>query len=164
MGVLILIACYLLVRYLMKTARRRTEEKRKAEQDRLQEEFRRQQAESKRIVAEQIRQAKEQERQARELAKHEEWLKKHDLKIAKLEQQIGLAESEIAFNREQRERLFKLLDIAEKEQSSYTPDCDTWQKFQKKIIALNNQIYSAQKKIDKAQITKLNAERQLDIA
>lgn len=157
MGVLILIGCFLIVRYLMKTAERRTEEKRKAERDRLREEFRRQQAESKQIVAEQIRQAKE-------LAKHEEWLKKHDAEIAKLEQRIGLAENDIAFYREQRERLFKLLDIAEKEQSSFTPDCDTWQKYQRKIITLNNQIYSAQKKIDKAQITKLNAERQLDIA
>ena len=157
MGVLILFGCYLLVRYLMKTAERRTEEKRIAERDRLREEFRRQQAESKQIVAEQIRQAKE-------LAKHEEWLKKHDAEIAKLEQRIGLAENDIAFYREQRERLFKLLDIAEKEQSSYTPDCDTWQKYQKKIITLNNQIYSAQKKIDKAQMTKLNAERQLNIA
>ena len=45
-------------------------------------------------------------------------LEKHEEQLMKLEQRLASAESELAFNREQRDRLFKLLDIEERERDA----------------------------------------------
>lgn len=118
----------------------------------------RRQAEQERAIAkaEKEREAirKEQERQAKELAKHEEM-------IRKLEMRMATAESEIAFNREQRDRLFLLLDIEERERDAAIEGSSTWQKHQKKVIALENQIHTVQKRIDKAHMDKAYCESKL---
>lgn len=103
---------------------------------------------------EQERQRKEQERQASQLAKHEDM-------IRKLEMRMATAESELAFNREQRERLFKLLDIEERERDAAIEGSATWQKHHKQVISLEKQIHAVQKRIDKANMDKAYCESKL---
>jgi hypothetical protein len=143
---------------------RKEAEQRSAELARMTAEWKQRQAEAKaetaRLIAverEQMRQAKEQERQAAQLAKHE-------AQIMKLEQRMASAESELAFNREQRDRLFKLLDIEERERDAAIEGSATWQKHQKKVISLENQIHTVQKRIDKAHMDKAYCEKQMEVA
>ena len=143
---------------------RREQAARSAELARMTAEWKQRQAEAKietaRLIAlerEQMRQAKEQERQAAQLAKHE-------AQIMKLEQRMASAESELAFNREQRDRLFKLLDIEERERDAAIEGSATWQKHQKKVISLEKQIHTVQKRIDKAHMDKAYCEKQMEVA
>ena len=142
-------------------ARERREQERQAEAARMRQEWREQQArsaawvrerealyrEQERQAKEQARLAKEQERQAAQLVKHEEMLMKLDHRLAQ-------AESEIAFNREQRERIFSLLEIEEAERDACIHGSTAWQKHQRKVISLENQVHTVQKRIDKAQAEK----------
>lgn len=114
------------------------------------------------ISREQIRQAKEQERLAEVQRKQAAVLARHEEQIMKLEQRLTLAEGEIAFNREQRERLFTLLDIEENELAAAVPYGKEWQKRQRKIIALQNQIHTVQRKIDKAQMDRHFCENRME--
>ena len=113
------------------------------------------------LEREQARQAKEQERIAKEQERQAAQLAKHEEQLAKLEQRLSVAESEIAFNREQRDRLFLLLDIEERERAACVEGSATWQKHQKKVISLENQIHTVQKRIDKAQADKAFCEKQM---
>lgn len=144
---------------------------RSAELARMTAEWKQRQAEAKietqRLIAlerEQIRQAKEQEKLAKEQERQAEVLRKHEERLMKLEQRMATAESEIAFNREQRERLFSLLDIEERERDAAIEGSATWQKHQKKVISLENQIHTVQKRIDKAHMDKAYCEKQMEAA
>ena len=117
--------------------------------------------EQKRQSEEQIRQAKEQGKLAAEQERQAAVLAKHEEQIMKLDMRMALAESEIAFNKEQRDRLFELLDIEELERNSSIPGSSTWQKHQRKVIALENQIHTTQKRIDKAQMEKAICRKKL---
>jgi hypothetical protein len=150
---------------------RREAAARSAEMQRVREEWKQRMEESKletaRLIAlerEQERQAKEQEKLAKEQEKQAEVLRKHEERIMKLEQRMATAESEIAFNREQRERLFSLLDIEEMERDASIPGGKEWQKHQKKVISLENKIHTVQKRIDKAQMDKAFCEKQMEAA
>ena len=98
--------------------------------------------------------AKEQQRQAEQLARHEEMLMKLDHRLAS-------AESEIAFNREQRERIFSLLEIEYAERDACIKGSSAWQKHQAKVISLENKVHTVQKRIDKAQADKRFCESKL---
>lgn len=155
--------------------RERQEEQRQAEAARLRNEWRNVQAEAKVAIMkqeamwkEQERQRKEQERQAKEqvrLAKEQErqaaQLERHEEMLMKLDHRLASAESEIAFNREQRERIFSLLEIEEAERDACIKGSTAWQKHQKKVIALENQVHTVQKRIDKAQADKRFCESKL---
>ena len=67
------------------------------------------------------------------------------------------AENELAFNREQRERLFELLNIEELERDASIRGSDTWQRHHRKVITLENQIHTIQKRIDRAKATLADA-------
>ena len=97
---------------------------------------------------------KEQERQAKELERHEEMMMKMD-------HRLSADESEIAFNREQIERVFKLqeMEISARDACSY--GSAEWQKHEKKVISLENQIHTFQKRIDKAKADKRFCESKL---
>ncbi len=110
---------------------------------------------------EQMRQRKEQEKLEKEQQRQADILRKHDERLMKLEQRMATAESELAFNREQRERLFSLLDIEELERDASIPGGKEWQKHQKKVISLENQIHTVQKRIDKAHMDKAFCEKQM---
>ena len=110
--------------------------------------------------------ALEKARQAQDAwnAKQEAINRKNEERLFKLEQRMASAESELAFNREQRDRLFKLLDIEERERDGAIPESATWQKHQRKVISLENQIHTVQKRIDKAQADRLFCEKQMEVA
>ena len=147
---------------------RAAQERQRAEQARMREEWKAAQAAERERVRqmvalerEQARQAKEQERLAKEQEKQAAQLAKHEEQLAKLEMRLASAESEIAFNREQRERLFKLLDIEERERDASIEGSSTWQKHHKKVISLENQIHTVQKRIDRAHMDKAYCESKL---
>ena len=140
---------------------RREQERVKLEQARQREAWKSAQAAERERVRqmvalerEQARQAKEQERIAKEQERQAAQLAKHEEQLMKLNMRLSVAESEIAFNREQRERLFQLLDIEERERAACIEGSSTWQKHHKKVISLENQIHTVQKRIDKAQMDK----------
>lgn len=123
-----------------------------------------QREETARLIAlEKARQEQEKlnEKFEREQARQAEAIRKHEERLFKLEQRMASAESELAFNREQRDRLFKLLDIEERERDGAIPESATWQKHQRKVIILENQIHTVQKRIDKAQADRLFCEKQI---
>lgn len=138
---------------LRKQAEREREELRK-EQERQAREQERQAKEQTRLAKEEQRIAREQERQAAQLERHEE-------QLMKLDHRLASAESEIAFNREQIERIFKLqeFEISARDACSY--GSDEWQKHEKKVISLENQIHTFQKRIDKAKADKRYCESKL---
>ena len=119
----------------------------KAEQARQREELKRQREESK--------------RQARQLDKHEAWLKKHDAEIEALQFKVDKAESDIEHWKEQIGNLYALLDIAQAEMNSALVGGKIQMKYQKQVIALNNQIHAAEQKLNKAQFDKDCAERKM---
>ena len=140
----------------------------KAEQTRQKEEIRQQREEAREwarqqveMQREQIRLAKEQERQAREIEKHEAWLVKHDAEISALQFKVGKAESDIAHWKEQIGNLYALLDIAQAEMESALVGGKIQTKYQKQVISLNNQIHTAEQRLNKAQFDKDCAERKL---
>ena len=124
------------------------------EQERQRKEQERQRKEQERQAREQVRLAKEQERQAAQLERHEEMLMKLDHRLAS-------AESEIAFNREQRERIFSLLEIEEAERDACIKCSSAWQKHQAKVISLESKVHTIQKRIDKAKADKRFCESKL---
>ena len=124
------------------------------EQDRQRREQERVRREQDRQRREQERQAKEQERQAATLARHEE-------QLMKLDHRLASAESEIAFNREQIERLFKLQEMELTERDACTYGSSEWQKHERKVITLEGQIHTLQKRIDKAKADKRFCESKL---
>lgn len=134
---------------------------RKAEQKQMAQELAQQKRDAELYVRKQIALEREQMKLAKEQAKQAEVLRKHEERLMKLEQRMATAESEIAFNREQRERLFSLLDIEELERDASIPGGKEWQKHQKKVISLENQIHTIQKRIDKAQMDKAFCEKQM---
>ena len=175
MSLLIIVLCVWflssLIRSSKETKRKRAEAQRSADLKRMTAEWRAQKAqaelETKRMIEierEQMRQAKEQEKLAKEQQKQAAQLAKHEERIMKLEQRMASAESELAFNREQRDRLFKLLDIEERERDAAIEGSATWQKHHKKVISLENQIHTVQKRIDKAHMDKAFCEKQMEAA
>ena len=124
------------------------------EQERQRKEQERQRKEQERQAREQVRLAKEQQRQAAQLERHEEMLMKLDHRLAS-------AESEIAFNREQRERIFSLLEIEEAERDACIKGSSAWQKHQAKVISLESKVHTIQKRIDKAKADKRFCESKL---
>lgn len=140
---------------------REEQERIRAEQAWMREEAKREEARRKALEKEQERQAKEQARLAKEQERQAAQAAKHEEMLLKLDQKLAVAEREIEFNREQRERLWKLLEIEELERDSSISGSTAWQKHQRKVIALENQIHTVQKRIDKAQLDKVFCEKKM---
>jgi hypothetical protein len=160
-----------LVRMSKERKRQEEAQRRAAEVERMRSEWREEQKRSAErtramieLQREQERQRKEQEKMEKEQEKQAEILRKHEERLMKLEQRMATAESELAFNREQRERLFSLLNIEELERDASIPGGKEWQKHQKKVISLENQIHTVQKRIDKAHMDKAYCEKQMEVA
>lgn len=161
---IVIIIVYVAYRFCANREQARREAQRKAEaerikrdQARIREEWKQRVAQAKIETDRLIKLEREQQRQAEQLARHEE-------RLEKLEQRLTIAEGEIAFNREQRERLFKLLEIEQKTQSGTTEGSKEWARSQKKIIALENQIHTVQKRIDKSKMDKVFCESRIEVA
>lgn len=84
----------------------------------------------------------------------EERIDRLDAKSMQLDHRLAMAESEIAFNREQRERIFSLLEIEELERDACVRGSSAWQKHQAKVISLEAKVHTVQRKIDKAMAEK----------
>lgn len=139
----------------------RAEKKRSAELARLSAEWKAQKAqaelETKRLIAierEQIRQAKEQERQAAQLEKHEK-------RLADLEERMAIAEGEIEFQSQQIERLRAHIEHAETERDACVYGSTRYYQWDKKCLALEKQIHTAESKMAKAQYIKASAAKEL---
>lgn len=110
--------------------------------------------EQKVLSKEQERQAKEQERQAKELAKHEE-------QIAKLEFTVSKAQFDIDYLSERVANLDAMRDNLMAQQCACTPTSKGWDKLQRKILTLDNQIHSAESRLGKAQFSMAQAKAKM---
>lgn len=103
---------------------------------------------------EQARLAKEQERQAAQLAKHEE-------EIAKLRFRVEQAEANIDFYDERLRNLMARRDNYMAHQAACGSMSAEWDKWQSKIIVLDNQIHTTETKLNGAKFSKEQAENKL---
>lgn len=140
---------------------RREQAARSAELQRMTAEWKQRQAEAKietaRLIAlerEQMRLAKEQEKQAAQLAKHEK-------RLADLEERMAVAEGEIEFQAQQIERLREHIEHAETERDACVYGSSRYYQWDKKCLALEKQIHTAESKMAKAQYIKTSAAKEL---
>lgn len=110
-----------------------------------------QRAEQERQRKEQERLAKEQERQAAQLAKHEE-------RIAKMEFALEKANYDIAFLQERVENLRGCIEDADRIRREAKPGSKQEQAAINRIMALQNQLHTANVKLGKARFDKERAE------
>lgn len=141
---------------------RRTQEQAKEAIHRQEELYREQ--ERQRRGQEQIR--REQERQAREqarLAKEQERQHREQIRqaaqLAALNFRISQAEADIAAGEERIAALYGLMDIAAAAQHKAEPGSRQDEQAQRKIISLQNQIHTTEKRIAKAQFDRETAQR-----
>ena len=158
------------------------EKQREADAARLREEWRREQAQYKAnllriqtlekeqaiarkqreaLLKEQEKQRREQERQKKEQERQAAVLERHEEQLMKLDHRLASAESEIAYNRELIERLFKVQAMEIEERDACTYGSSEWQKHERKVITLEGQIHTLQKRIDKAKADKRFCESKL---
>lgn len=84
--------------------------------------------------------------------------------IDKLTRQVKQADADIEHWREQTGRLYALLDIAENELNQSIIGGKNQEKYQKQVIAYNNQIHAAETRIAKAEGIKADAQKKLNAA
>ena len=149
------------IRSVKDTKRKRAEAQRSADLKRMTAEWKAQKAqaelETKRLIAverEQMRLAKEQEKQAAQLAKHEK-------RLADLEERMAIAEGEIEFQSQQIERLRAHIEHAETERDACAYGSSRYYQWDKKCLALEKQIHTAESKMAKAQYIKTSAAKEL---
>ena len=128
------------------------------EQQRRQAELAKQQAE---IRAEQDRQRREQDRQAQEQERQRKEQVKQAEQLAALEHRVTLAESDIAADNERVAGLYALMDLAAARQAQAVPGSKEDEAEQRKIISLQRQIHTAEKRIAKAEYDRDSALRRL---
>ena len=133
----------------------------KAEQTRQKEELRQQREEAREWARQQVEMQREQIRLAREVEKHEAWLVKHDAEIEALQFKMSKAESDIEHWKEQIGNLYALMDVAQNELEQSIVGGKNQTKYQKQVISLNNQIHTAEQRLNKAQFDRDCAERKM---
>lgn len=123
-------------------------------QEAMYKEQERQRKEQERLNREQERQAREQERQAKEQERQAVQLARHEEQLLKLDNRLASAESEISYNRELIERLFKVQEMEIEQRDACSYGSPEWQKCELKVISREKQIHTLQKRIDKAKADK----------
>ena len=113
------------------------------------------------FCAEMDRLHKGQEEQRVWNAKQEETNRKVEARMTALEDKLKKAESDIAFLNNRIAQLDAKRDYILLQQSGTVPGGREHTKWQDKIMALDNQIYSAESKLRKALSAKRDAERQM---
>lgn len=104
---------------------------------------------------------KMQRKQARQIARHDRQIAKQAEEIQKLNYRLSAAEANIEHWRSQVCSLYALLDIEQAEQANAIPGSAKDIKHQKRIIALNNQINTAENRLSKAKFEKTFCEGKL---
>lgn len=149
-AILFLLGIYAMFKILSALSAKKEKERQQTEIDRIIAESRYRSLEIERTKE----QAKTRQAMIKAEAKRAETIAKEQIKqaekIRKAEEKLHAAEAEEAFCREQINRLFKLLDIAELERDSLISGTTEWKKRQKEVISLDNQIHTLQKRLDKA--------------
>ena len=147
---------------------RREQAARSAELARMTAEWKQRQAEAKietqRLIAlerEQMRQAKEQEKLAKEQEKQAAQIEKHEKRLADLEERMAIAEGEIEFQAQQIERLREHIEHAETERDACVYGSTRYYQWDKKCLALEKQIHTAESKMAKSQYIKTSAAKEL---
>ena len=147
---------------------RREQAARSAELARMDAEWKQRKAEAeletKRLIAlerEQMRQAKEQEKLAKEQEKQAAQLAKHEKRLADLEERMAVAEGEIEFQAQQIERLREHIEHAETERDACVYGSSRYYQWDKKCLALEKQIHTAESKMAKAQYIKTSVAKEL---
>lgn len=102
-----------------------------------------------------------QEEQTKWNARQEETNRKIEARVTALEDKLKKAESDIAFLNNRIAQLDAKRDYILLQQSGTVPGGREHTKWQDKIMALDNQIYSAESKLRKALSAKRDAERQM---
>lgn len=125
---------------------------------RKQREMEREQAKQR---AEQERQRKEQERLAKEQERQAAQIAKHEGEIAKLKFRMEQAEANIEFYDERLRNLLAKRDNYMAQQTACTTMSKDWDKWQTKIITLDNQIHTAESKLNGAKFAKEQAQNKL---
>lgn len=159
---------------MTKAQKQRELEQRLARTDRMTREYYAQQAAAQiaaEIEAEQARQAKEierikreQERQRREQERQAEQIARHEKRIADLEFKLEQAQSDIDFLTERVAQLDAQRDFLLLQQTATLPGSKTFESCQRRIVALDNQIHTAESKLAKARHTQAMAERELSVS
>lgn len=145
-----------------KEARReQAERKRQAEAARMRQEWKQRQEEAKRETARLIALEREQMRLAKEQEKQAEVLRKHEKRLADLEERMAVAEGEIEFQSQQIERLREHIEHAETERDACVYGSSRYYQWDKKCLALEKQIHTAESKMAKAQYIKTSAAKEL---
>ena len=168
MKLLLIILAFWLTSCILRGVReykqQKAEQKRSAELARMSAEWKQRKAEAeletKRLIAlerEQIRLAKEQERQAAQLEKHEK-------RLSDLEERMAIAEGEIEFQTQQIERLRAHIEHAETERDACVYGSTRYYQWDKKCLALEKQIHTAESKMAKAQYIKTSAQKEMEAA
>lgn len=101
--------------------------------------------------------AEEQRKQAEQLAKHEK-------RIADLEFRMEQAEGDIEFLNERIANLDAQRDYLLLQQSATVVGGKEHTKYQSKIISIENQIHTAENKLNKAKHIKAMAEKEIEVA
>ena len=147
---------------------RREQAARSAELARMTAEWKQRQAEAKietaRLIAlerEQMRQAREQEKLEKEQEKQAAQLAKHEKRLADLEERMAVAEGEIEFQAQQINRLREHIEHAETERDACVYGSSRYYQWDKKCLALEKQIHTAESKMAKAQYIKASAAKEL---
>jgi len=145
---------------------RKADRKRQAKYEAAQRAYRQQQLEEQRRIREltraQEKETRERIRLAKEVAKHDAMLKKHEEEIAKLKFRMDQACEDIGFLRDKITRLNKIAAYEEEERDKATPQSAEYQKHERKVLALENQIRTANRQLEKAYNTRAEAERKLE--
>lgn len=181
MATIIFIAViYGICKLISASSAKRKEERRKAEIARIKREQAEQKAmlkrqqeeareEARRIAAlarEQERQRKEQERLAKEQERQAAQLAKHEERIAKMEFALEKANYDIAFLKERVENLKGCIEDTDRIRREAKPGSKQEQAAINRIMALQNQLHTANVKLGKARFDKERAEKflQEDVA
>ena len=165
MSLLIIIAIIWLTSALIRSARekraREQAQRVASEQARIKREMREMKQRANEEVAARIALEREQMRQAKAIEKHEAELAKHEKRISDLEERMAVAEEEIEFQSQQIERLRAHIEHAETERDACAYGSSRYYQWDKKCLALEKQIHTAESKMAKAQYIKTSAAKEL---
>ena len=140
---------------------RREQAARSAELARMTAEWKQRQAEAKIETARLIALEREQMRIAKEQEKQADVLRKHEKRLADLEERMAVADGEIEFQAQQIERLREHIEHAETERDACVYGSSRYYQWDKKCLALEKQIHTAESKMAKAQYIKTSAAKEL---
>jgi len=119
---------------------------------------------AKQQAREEMERKREDERLREEQEKQAEQLAKHEKRITDLEFRMSQAESDIEFLNDRIAQLDAQRDLLMLQQSGTVPGGKEHTKYQTKIISIENQIHTAENKLNKARHIRTMAQREMEVA